>query len=424
MIGRRLLIPLLALAVTAAGDTLRLREGDRVALIGDSITEQRTYTRYLENYLLACSGLKDLRVCVFGNNGETASAYVWRMPFNQEFWPATVATTLYGMNDGGHQTCTPQIAARFRNGNEQIAQFMQAHGVRLFAASPTGVDPDTYGRGRDRAAVYNRAFDDLGAITREVVEQHGGSFVDLHPLMMQVMTDAKARYGAGYHVCGKDGIHPWENGQLVIAYAFLKAFGCDGAIGDIVLDYATGKAEASAGHRVLESAPGQVRLESSRYPFCFDPPVNDRPTPDRNATILPFLPFNQELNRFRLIVKNLPTARAEVQYGKERQSFTREQLAQGINLAEAFPGGGPFRNAWNLLHQATWQKQAVETWAIKDFVRKFHQLIPDLEQNPEAKRAYQELGRYVRAELDRQEEEVRKALQPVTYRITVTPLAE
>ena len=41
---------------------------------------------------------------------------------------------------------------------------------------------------------------------------------------------------ARYHVAGADGVHPAANGHLIIAYAFLKALGCDGNIGTIKVD--------------------------------------------------------------------------------------------------------------------------------------------------------------------------------------------
>ena len=52
--------------------------------------------------------------------------------------------------------------------------------------------------------------------------------------MEDVMTKAKAKYGKQYALAGEaDGVHPDENGHLVMAYAFLKALGCDGDIGTI-----------------------------------------------------------------------------------------------------------------------------------------------------------------------------------------------
>jgi hypothetical protein len=38
-----------------------LRAGDLVAICGDSITEQRLYSAFVETYLLACQPVKDVR---------------------------------------------------------------------------------------------------------------------------------------------------------------------------------------------------------------------------------------------------------------------------------------------------------------------------------------------------------------------------
>ena len=66
-----------ALAADAA-----LRQGDYVAVIGDSITEQRLYSLYIEDYLLMCQPAANLRVTQFGWGGETA-------PGSPAAWPTT-----------------------------------------------------------------------------------------------------------------------------------------------------------------------------------------------------------------------------------------------------------------------------------------------------------------------------------------------
>ena len=37
----------------------------RIAVIGDSITEQKLYSKYIEAYLLAVEGRQDVRLCQF-----------------------------------------------------------------------------------------------------------------------------------------------------------------------------------------------------------------------------------------------------------------------------------------------------------------------------------------------------------------------
>ena len=46
----------------ACSAEIKLKEGDRIAIIGDSITEQKLYSVYMEFYLRVCSGLSNISV--------------------------------------------------------------------------------------------------------------------------------------------------------------------------------------------------------------------------------------------------------------------------------------------------------------------------------------------------------------------------
>ena len=73
-------------------------------------------------------------------------------------------------------------------------------------------------------------------------------------------------------------------------------------------DAATGQSTATDGHRIVSSKPGEVTVESTRYPYCFERGNNHPFGP--TASILPYLPFNQDLNRYLLVVKNLKSPKA------------------------------------------------------------------------------------------------------------------
>jgi hypothetical protein len=55
-----------------AQDKQIVKDGERIEIIGDSITAQQIYSRYMEAYIRACSGLKDVKVFQFGWSGERA----------------------------------------------------------------------------------------------------------------------------------------------------------------------------------------------------------------------------------------------------------------------------------------------------------------------------------------------------------------
>ena len=60
-------------------DELQVKKGDRIAIIGDSITEQKQYTKFMEAYLLACVPELELKVMQYGRGGETAPGFANRM---------------------------------------------------------------------------------------------------------------------------------------------------------------------------------------------------------------------------------------------------------------------------------------------------------------------------------------------------------
>jgi hypothetical protein len=243
----------------------------------------------------------------------------------------------------------------------------------IIIGSPGCVDADKF---RGNSNVYNKTLGELTAIAREVAEANGVAFADVHTPMMDAMEKAKAKYGKEYHVAGGDGVHPDANGHLVMAYAFLKALGCDGDIGKITVDLAANKATAEHGHKVLSCEGGKVEIESSRYPYCFS---GDPKSTSATSGILEFIPFNQDLNRFTLVVENAPADKCKVTWGKSSKEFSKDQLAKGINLAAEFLQN-PFLEPFRKVETAVRNQQNYETPLVKSLVTKlpdFKKLVPE-----------------------------------------------
>ncbi len=90
-------------AKAPAPGPLMLKSGDRLAVIGDSITEQKMYSRIIENYLTAC--VPDLKVTVrqYGWSGEKTDGFLRRMDRDCLTFKPTIATICYGMNDARYR---------------------------------------------------------------------------------------------------------------------------------------------------------------------------------------------------------------------------------------------------------------------------------------------------------------------------------
>ena len=411
------------LAIGLNAENVTVKDGDRVAVVGDSITEQKQYSRFIEAYILACAGLKDAKVMQFGWGGEQAYGFVNRMENDTMAWKPTVVTTCYGMNDGRYRAYDEKaIGTPYRQNMEKIVKYFKDKGVKIIVGTPGVVDSGTW-RDPKMAAVYNENLGQLAKIDREIAAREDVGFADLHDVMKIVMEKAKAANGVKYHVAGSDGVHPGGNGQLVMAYAFLKAMGFDGKIATITMDF-KGQTQVSAGLKVLSQKPGMAEIESSRYPFCFSVnPKNDK-DPSSTAGILPFLPFQQELNRYELKVTDLPTDKAEVVWGKEKKVFTRTQLESGINLAAEFLNN-PFTAKFNQLLNELWTKQNFETWMIKGMITNYRGIKGNLPEAATDAKLSDSLT-YLRAKLVQKQEmldaKVKKAITPVKYQITVTPV--
>ena len=339
-----------------------LKKGARLAIAGDSITQQKLYSAYIETYLLACRPDLDVRVMQLGWGGETAPGFLARMDYDLLSWKPDVVTTCYGMNDGGYRAYSNTIGETYFKAMSNIVAQIKAAGGTVVVGSPGVVDSFTYKRGNTNnlATVYNDNLAQLGELDRKLAADNGFPFADVHGTMMTVMVAAKAARSNEYAVAGRDGVHPGENGHLLMASAFLKALGMDGDVGTITLKW-NGSATATIGHEILSVSNGVVELESSRYPFCFPAASTNG---DGVASILPFASFQHDFNRLTLVVKGLPGDRAEVKWGPSAKVFTKAQLEAGVNLAAEFLDN-PFSAPFEQVMTAVKNKQAFETRMIK-----------------------------------------------------------
>jgi lysophospholipase L1-like esterase len=405
----------MAIAPDGRAQDAKLQGSDLVAVCGDSITEQKQYSLFIADYLLMCQPQKDLRVMQFGWGGETAGGFNQRVVNDALRFKPTVATTCYGMNDGGYAPLTDERATNYRMFMTEIVQKLKSGGVRfIVVGSPGCVDTDTFRKDPKLAEMYNTTLAQVRDIAREVANEQGVAFADVYSPMLAAMAKAKAKYGPEYHVGGPDGVHPSANGHLVMAYAFLKALGCDGAIGTINIDLETGKATATDGHKVIESSGGTVEIESTRYPFCF---TGDASSPAATSGIVEFLPFNEELNQYRLVAINPGAERVRVTWGEASKEFPAEQLAKGINLAAEFPSN-PFSEPFAAVQDVIRVQQNFQTPMIKRLVN----AVPTLKEMLPDEQAT--IDRLVEAAKNREgglQEASRAAVKPVRHHILVAP---
>ena len=406
-----------------AAHGLALRRGDQLAICGDSITEQKLYSRIMEDYLTMC--VPELKVTVrqFGWSGERAPGFLARMTNDCLRFKPTIATTCYGMNDHEYRPYEDRIGQTYRASSTAVVDAFKANGVRVIQGSPgcVGKIPFWVKSATGTVDDLNQNLCRLRNIGVEIAGQEKVGFADVFWPMLTAGVEAKKRYGADYAIAGKDGVHPAWAGHTVMAYAFLKALGLDGDIGVFTVDLKHGKMKASKGHKVVSAQNGQFTVTSSKYPFCACVEAGDskdtypscpKDDPARDNSIrsaMTLVPFDQDLNRLLLVARNAQAPAYQVTWGSHSESFTADQLAQGVNLAQEFPEN-PFCAAFARVDAAVAAKQAFETKQIKEAFR-----------SAEAKADMEGVAARTEQERKPLAEAIASAFVPITYTIKIEP---
>lgn len=405
-----------ARAEEAPKPALILKKGQRVAIVGDSITEQKLYSRFIELYLTACLSDLDLHCIQLGWGGETAPGFLSRMNNDLMPWKPDVVTTCYGMNDGSYRAYEEGIGKRYIGAMTEIVSRLKKSGAVVVVGGPGVVDSKYFQGGGEKPKVYNDNLKHLSELAQKLAEAEGFPHADVFGTMMSAMEKSKPVLGEAYDVGGKDGVHPGPNGHLLMAYAFLKGMGIDGNLGSITIDM-KGAASAAGGHKVLGSEAGKAEIESTRYPFCF---TGDDKSSAGTRSMLPYVAFNADLNRLTLTVKNLDAAKAKVTWGAASKSFTKDELEKGINLAAEF-AETPFADGFRKLDGMIFAKQNFETGMIKTTINSFPRLVDGMGKDKAVEASVEALRNQLFETHGKLEAAVRSALQPVKHAIAVTP---
>jgi lysophospholipase L1-like esterase len=362
---------------------LLLKQGDRLAICGDSITEQKMYSRIMEDYLTMCAPELEVTVRQYGWSGERAPGFLARMTNDCLRFKPTIATTCYGMNDHEYRAYEDRIGQTYRDSSTAIVEAFKANGARVVEGSPgcVGKVPSWQKRTNDTVVDLNLSLCRLRDIDIEIAGKEGVGFADVFWPMLSAGVEAQKRYGANYAIAGGDGVHPGWAGHTVMAYAFLKALGLKGDIGLFTVNLKKSTLTASAGHKLDSAKDGEFVIASSRYPFCpclpagsgaASYPACEKDNPEKDNSIrsaMTLIPFNPDLNRLILRVADAKVGLTyKVTWGGESKTFPADRLKRGVNLAEEFPCN-PFCDAFAKVDAAVAAKQAYETTQIKKSFR-------------------------------------------------------
>jgi lysophospholipase L1-like esterase len=392
---------------------LLLREGDRLAICGDSITEQKMYSRIVETYLTCCVPELKITARQYGWSGEKTDGFLNRMDKDCLTFQPTVATLAYGMNDSRYRPFDVTNGQWYEDHYTAIVRRFKDHDVRVVVGSPgcAGKIADWVKVRAGDLEGHNLNLCALRDIAIGVAKQEEVRFADIFWPMYQAQIFAPGQHGATddkpYHVAGRDGIHPGWPGQVIMAWSFLRAMGLDGDLGTITVDLGNSSATATKGHKVDSFSNGKLTITSSRYPFCARGDEHSDSSIRSGTTLVP---FNEDLNRFVLKLTDTTAGRYQIKWGTVAREFTAAELTAGIHLAVEFPAN-PFCEAFDRVDNAVAAKQAYETIQVKSI---FH--------GPEGKADFDKVVVETEAMRKPLADAITTSMQPVTHTLEITKL--
>jgi len=362
-------------AQAVAQKAFALREGDRVVFYGDSITDQRRYTSFVETFVVTRFPKMNITFVhsgwggdrVSGGGGGPIDVRLWRdvVPYNP-----TVVTIMLGMNDGGYRAFDQKIFDDYSSGFKHIVDILkrQFPGIRITAIQPSPYDDVTKAPAFEGG--YNKVLVRYGEFLREFAASEKLSLADLNTPVVAALAKANASDPAAAGRLIPDRVHPGEQATLVMAEALLESWNAPAVVTEVEIDAARKTASTHVNTRVsdLERGKGiswRQLDEALPMPLSFQEPLM--------ALVLKSCDFISSLNRQPLRVKGLAAGRYSLRIDGEAVGvFGSEQLTAGINLAElATPMARQAADVHNLtlqhnaIHATRWRQVQVPLQKIQ-----------------------------------------------------------
>jgi lysophospholipase L1-like esterase len=327
-----------ATAVRAqSADAFALKSGDKVVFYGDSITDQRQYTIFTEDYIVTRFPTRDIRFVHSGWGGDRVTGggggpIDQRLDRDVVAYKPNVVTIMLGMNDGSYRAYDESIFQTYAQGYQHMVDKLKKDlpGVRLTLIQPSPYDDVT--RAPSFEGGYNAVLVRYGAYLKDLATKEGATVADLNTPVVAMLEKANAADSATAAKILPDRVHPGPGGHLIMSEALLKAWNAPAIVSAVTIDAQAGKGDGQNARvdKVSKSADSSVSWTAKEDALPF-PLGNDDPA---FQLALKSSDFVDALDKETLTVTNLtaPSYTLKID-GQEVGTFTKEELAAGVNLA-------------------------------------------------------------------------------------------
>jgi lysophospholipase L1-like esterase len=336
-----------------AAARVQFRDGDTIVFLGDSITQQRLYTTYIESYLLTrypkrkltfrnsgwggdtiwlrqrTQGTDMSDAKLFAATGDERDRMVVRMVrhgLERDVLPLKPSVVLinFGMNDSRKLDAGLPVFAR---AFAEVLLQLRSAGIRpvLLTSSPE----ERAEQYQPAGSRFNPMLEKYAAIVQALAEQQDLPFADqFHPYIDLV--DRARRKDPGFKTM-PDRVHPFPSGHLVMAWGVLSGLRADPLVSEVTID-----PRGSGNARTRRAEVKDLAVRDGVITFTREDQCLPLPLPAEAPVVLPHAPILQELSQHMLRVV-APTARSyELRIdGQKVGTAASADLTAGWNLTAA-----------------------------------------------------------------------------------------
>ena len=331
-----LLAGLLAGSALSQGQPpMAIHDGDRVVFYGDSITAQRFYTRFVEDFVLTRYPQMQVSFWNAGVPGDTVSGgYTGNrdVRLKRDLFPhrPTVVTVMLGMNDGYYMPFNQKYLDIFEEGYRNLLGTIAANDpeARITLISTTPYDEVTHGT---EFAGYNDVVSRHAAFAKDLAASRHEPFADFNKIVTDLEYAGKQSNAKLAAMLVQDHIHPSESAHWALAAELARSWGLSPVVSSVRVDAAQAKVTATERTAITDLAvkDGQVRWTQKDEALPLPLELHD-------GMIQFVLEIGNlaSMDRQMMRVEGLTAARYTLKIdGHAVGTFKREELAAGVNLA-------------------------------------------------------------------------------------------
>ncbi len=343
-------LALVALTLTTgaahAQSNFYLKNGDRVVFYGDSITDQRLYTVFTETFVVTRFPKMNVTFVHSGWGGDRVGGggggpIDLRLKRDVVAYKPTVMTIMLGMNDGSYRPFDQSIYNTYTTGYQHIIDSVKSSlpGIRMTLIQPSPFDDAT--RPPSFAGGYNAVLVRYGQYLKELAQKENLQTADLNTSVVAALEKAKLLDQTPPAKPGdltlaqrivQDRVHPGPGGHLLMAEALLKAWNAPALVSRVEINSTKPSENKTENARISQwewkDGTAVWTQTDGALPMPMD--MSDPPL----ALSVRASDLIEALNQQPLKVTGLTAPRYALSIdGQPIGTFTKEQLADGINLA-------------------------------------------------------------------------------------------